>query len=384
MNMKRKIISIALIFILMFSFCGSIFAHTEEELKQSIEENENEIEGIKQEKQSAIQEIQNITSTINKYEDEIRVLKRKIEKLESSISENNVKIQKLQKEYEEKEELLRNRLVALYIAGETTYLDVLLTSDDLTDLISNYYLMQKLAEADNDLLVSIETEKKQIQEVKQKLEEEKKEVDSAKNELNSKSELLKAQKAEKQSRIDTLDASQKKLQDEIDAMEAELDKIYEQAAYVSYGEVTYSGELAWPVPSYGKDWITSPFGYRIDPIYGYYTGHQGLDIGGNYGSTIIAAEDGVVIDTNTGCTHNYGKDYTCGCGGGYGNYVEINHRSGLTTLYGHLQKVYVGVGEHVTRGQPIAEMGSTGSSTGVHLHFEVIINGSPQNPMEYV
>ena len=103
MNMKRKIISIALIFILMFSFCGSIFAHTEEELKQSIEENENEIEGIKQEKQSAIQEIQNITSTINKYEDEIRVLKRKIEKLESSISENNVKIQKLQKEYEEKE-----------------------------------------------------------------------------------------------------------------------------------------------------------------------------------------------------------------------------------------------------------------------------------------
>lgn len=384
MNMKKKIISIALIFILMLSFCCSIFANTEEELKQNIEENENEIEEIKQEKQSTMNEIQDITSTINQYEDEIRVLKRKIEKLEASISENNAKIKKLQKQYEEKEQLLRNRLVALYIAGETTYLDVLLTSDDLTDLISNYYLMQKLAEADNDLLTSIENEKKQIQEVKQKLENEKIEVDTAKEELDRKNESLKAQKAEKQSRINTLDASQKKLQDEIDAMEAELDKIYEQSAYVDYGEETYSGELAWPVPSYGKDWITSPFGYRVHPIYGYYSGHRGLDIGGNYGSTIIAAEDGVVVDINTSCGHNYGKSYSCGCGGGYGNYVEINHSSGLTTLYGHLQKVYVSVGEHVTRGQPIAEMGSTGSSTGVHLHFEVIINGSPQNPIEYV
>ena len=172
------------------------------------------------------------------------------------------------------------------------------------------------------------------------------------------------------------------IQNEIDTMEAELKKIYESASNTD-GEI-YSGELRWPVPSYGKDWITSPFGYRWHPIWGTYLGHKGVDIGGNYGTTIVAAEDGVVVDINTGCSHNYGKNYSCGCGGGYGNYVQVNHSNGLTTFYAHCQSVKVSVGQHVKRGQAIAEMGSTGSSTGAHLHFEVIINGVPKNPMNYV
>lgn len=381
--MKKRIISVFLILILLTSLCGNVFAGKEDELKENIRENENEIEEIKEEKESVLQEIQNISAEISEYEEEIRSLEAKINKLENSISENNKKIEKLQKEYKEKEELLRNRLVALYMAGETTYLDVLLTSDDLTNLISNYYLMQKLAEADNDLLVSIETEEKQIEEIKNKLVKEKEEVNSAKSELDEKNNQLKTQKSNKQSKVDSLDANEKKLQDEIEAMEAELEKIYSQSAYVPEGE-TYSGELRWPVPSYGKDWITSYFGWRIHPIYGVYLGHKGLDIGGDYGTTIVAAEDGVVVDTNRSCTHNYGKSYSCGCGGGYGNYVEINHSNGLTTLYGHCQAIYVSIGESVTRGQAIAEMGSTGSSTGPHCHFEVIINGSPRDPLDYV
>ena len=98
----------------------------------------------------------------------------------------------------------------------------------------------------------------------------------------------------------------------------------------------------------------------------------------------VDRSDGVVVDINTGCSHNYGKNYSCGCGGGYGNYVQVNHSNGLTTFYAHCQSVKVSVGQHVKRGQAIAEMGSTGSSTGAHLHFEVIINGVPKNPMNYV
>ena len=165
-------------------------------------------------------------------------------------------------------------------------------------------------------------------------------------------------------------------------MEAELQKIFDSGSRTD-GDV-YSGQLRWPLTGYGKDWITSPFGYRWHPIWGTYIGHKGVDIGGDYGATIVAAEDGVVVDTNRGCTHNYGKSWSCGCGGGYGNYVQINHSDGLTTLYAHCQAINVSIGQHVKRGQAIAEMGSTGSSTGAHVHFEVIINGVPKNPMDYV
>ena len=381
--MKKRIISIILILILLTSVCGNVFAGKEDELKESIRENESEIEEIKEERSSVLQEIQDISAEIDEYEREISSLEAKISKLENSIEENNKKIKKLKKEYKEKEELLRNRLVALYMAGETTYLDVLLASDDLTNLISNYYLMQKLAEADNDLLVSIETEEKEIEAIRNQLVEEKEEVDNAKNELDEKNSQLRYQRSNKQSKVDSLDENERKLQDEIDEMEAELEKLYAQSAYVPEGE-TYDGELRWPVSGYGKDCITSYFGWRVHPIYGVYLGHKGLDIGGDYGATIVAAEDGVVVDTNRSCGHNYGKSYSCGCGGGYGNYIEINHDGGLTTLYGHLQAVYVNIGDYVTRGQAIAEMGSTGSSTGPHLHFEVIINGTPRDPLEYV
>mgnify|MGYP000760267246 FL=1 len=268
------------------------------------------------------------------------------------------------------------------MAGETTYLDVLLASEDLTSLISNYYLVQQLAQADNELLTSIENQEKTMQEAKTKFENEKNEVNTAKTEIDNKNNALKASKQEKQTKVDNLNSDQKKIQKEIDDMEAELQKIYDSGSRTD-GDV-YSGQLRWPLTGYGKDWITSPFGYRWHPIWGTYIGHKGVDIGGDYGATIVASEDGVVVDTNRGCTHNYGKSWSCGCGGGYGNYVQINHSDGLTTLYAHCQAINVSIGQHVKRGQAIAEMGSTGSSTGAHVHFEVIINGVPKNPMDYV
>ncbi len=380
--MRRKILSVILIILIIMLSCNVSFANKESELQQGIEAREEEIDQIKTEKNETLQEIQDLTSKINQCEEEIKELKYKINKLENSISEKKEQIEKLQKEYKEKEQLLEDRLIAIYMAGETTYLDVLLASEDLTSLISNYYLVQQLTEADNELLISIENKEKTMQDAKTKLENEKAELDNAKAQVDTKNNELKSSKQAKQTKVNNLNDEQKKIQDEIDAMEEELQKIY-AAASVTTGE-TYSGELRWPLPNYGKDWITSPFGYRWHPIWGTYTGHKGIDIGGNYGTTIVAAEDGVVVDINRGCTHNYGKSWSCGCGGGYGNYVEINHSNGLTTFYAHCQTVNVSVGQHITRGQAIAEMGSTGSSTGAHVHFEVIINGVPKNPMDYV
>ena len=357
----------------MQSFCLTTLANSIDDLKQQKKDAEEKHTDIEEKLSTELDAICNLDAEINECEKEIGKLEGKIEALNKSIKESENEIERLQKEYIEKEQLLRDRLVAIYMAGETTYLDVLLASEDLTSLISNYYLVQQLAEADNELLTSIENQEKTIKDAKAQLETEKTEVNNAKAEIESKNNALKANKQEKQLKVNKLNDEQKKIQNEIDTMEAELKKIYESASNTD-GEI-YSGELRWPVPSYGKDWITSPFGYRWHPIWGTYLGHKGVDIGGNYGTTIVAAEDGVVVDINTGCSHNYGKNYSCGCGGGYGNYVQVNHSNGLTTFYAHCQSVKVSVGQHVKRGQAIAEMGSTGSSTGAHLHFEVIING---------
>ena len=128
------------------------------------------------------------------------------------------------------------------------------------------------------------------------------------------------------------------------------------------------GQMAWPVPS--SSYISSPFGYRIHPIYGYSKLHTGMDIGASSGSAIVAANAGTVISS--------------GWNGGYGKCIVVDHGGGVTTLYAHCSALYVSVGQSVTRGQQIAAVGSTGNSTGPHCHFEVRINGSYVNPYPYV
>lgn len=135
---------------------------------------------------------------------------------------------------------------------------------------------------------------------------------------------------------------------------------------------------AWPAP--GVTIITSGRG----PRWG--TQHNGIDIAGSncHGKPAVASRAGTVIATCTSCTHDYGKSYSCGCGGGYGNYVFIDHGDGYTTRYGHASKVYVKVGQKVVQGQKILAIGSTGHSTGAHLHFEIRYNGNIKNPEDYV
>lgn len=139
-----------------------------------------------------------------------------------------------------------------------------------------------------------------------------------------------------------------------------------------------SSGFVWPAP--GFSYISSGFGYRWG------RSHNGIDIGdaGIMGGAAVAAQSGTVITANNSCSHNYAKTSSCGCGGGYGNYVVISHDGTYSTLYGHLQSVSVNVGDYVSQGQVIGYIGSTGWSTGAHLHFEIRMNGVPQDPSGYV
>ena len=137
------------------------------------------------------------------------------------------------------------------------------------------------------------------------------------------------------------------------------------------------GGFTWPCPGYYT--ISSTFGNRWG------TTHGAIDIaGGNAGAAIVAAKGGTVVRVVTGCSHNYPKSGSCGCGGGYGNYVIIQHDGTYSTLYGHMASVSVSVGQTVSAGQTIGYVGSTGFSTGFHLHFEVRVNGTKVDPMQYL
>ena len=142
--------------------------------------------------------------------------------------------------------------------------------------------------------------------------------------------------------------------------------------------VTPSAGFMWPAP--GCIYISSGYGARWGTM------HRGIDIGdaGIHGKAAVAAQSGTVIAVSNSCTHDYPKDYGCGCGGNYGNYVLISHDGTYSTRYAHLSSVSVSVGDYVSQGQTIGYIGSTGWSTGDHLHFEVYVNGAAQDPMNYV
>ena len=141
---------------------------------------------------------------------------------------------------------------------------------------------------------------------------------------------------------------------------------------------SYSGgSFTWPCPGYYA--ISSGYGSRWG------TTHGAIDIaGGNAGASVVASRSGTVVRVSSGCSHNYPKSSSCGCGGGYGNYVIIQHDGRYSTLYGHMASVAVSAGQSVSAGQTIGYVGSTGFSTGFHLHFEVRVNGAKVDPMQYL
>lgn len=381
--MTRKIVSIILAILLIITVTmPTIFAKTaqekKEELEQQLEDAKEEKEEVTEEKNSVLNEIAKLNEQISEYEDEIDELNAKIKSLEKSITVNKKKIKKLEKEYKEKEEAFLERMVAIYEAGQTTYLDVLLSSEDMVSFISNYYMISEIAEADKAMMDSITEQQTKIEETKNELEEQKEEIDNSKSKIEEKTKTLNMAKSSKQAKVSSLTAEEKKIQAKIDEFNAgikEAQKEIDKALQNANGyQGSFEGTLSWPVStsSYGYNIITSGYGRRDQPTAGASTNHKALDIGISY-QTIYAPADGYIV--------------TAGWVSGYGNFIMIKHSNSLYTCYGHLSSYKVSTGQTVKRGQAIAVSGNTGVSTGPHLHWEVRTSGSSAdrvNPLNYI
>ena len=297
-----------------------------------------------------------------------------MKELQTSIDDATEKLQIASEDYNAKSDMLAQRLVAMYEAGDTSYLDVLLKSNSLTDFLSRYYAIEELAQYDSELIEQVKIEKNNIEQTREKLEKEQAEIKILKAKSEQTTVVLNNMKTLQQSYIDRLSEGEKTLQEQITAYKKEQEEIEAkimEATNMILPDIQYTGgEMLWPVAASGTV-ITSNFGIREHPIQGVVKQHTGLDIGGAAtGTPIVAALDGVV-------TH-------AGWLGGYGNCVMISHGNGVVILYGHGNKVLTQVGKQVKQGETIMELGSTGNSTGPHCHFEVRINGNYTNPLNYV
>lgn len=396
--MKKQIICIILIIIFLQNFCAIVFAQNsvenettnsvnqlsseqteelnnqKEEVQNKINETNLKLEYVQDELSNTMLKVQETEDKVLSYERKVKELGEQMQTLQTSIDDATNKLVLASQNYEEKRKVLVNRLVALYEAGDTKYLDVLLKSNNIVDFISRYYIIEEMVQYDNELIEAVKTEKENIETTKQKLENEQSEIRIIKAKGEQTSVVLSNMKTLQQRYVKQLSAGEKKLQEQITAYkkeQAEIEaKIMEATNQIPANIQFTGGEMLWPVAASGTV-ITSNYGIREHPIQGVVKQHTGLDIGGAaLGTPVVAAADGVVT--------------YAGWLGGYGNCVMINHGDGVVTLYGHGNKILTTVGKEVKQGETIMEVGSTGNSTGPHLHFEVRINGSYTNPLNYV
>ena len=388
--MKRKIISIFLTIVLLQPFCSFVFAENitneeqttgqslveqQKDVTDKIEQMNTKLEYVQSELSSTMLRVQELEDKVLEYQSQMTELSTKLDGLQTSIDEAKKKLAVVEADYNEKEEMLRQRLVTMYESGETSYLDVLLSSRNIIEFISGYYLITELVEYDNNLIKEVEEKKKDIELTKTKLEKEETELKIIKAKREQTTIVLQNTITMQQNEVAKLNEQEKKLQEEISTYKIEQARI-ESAIRLAMNTSTdvniqyTGGEMIWPVAMSGTR-ITSEFGTREHPIQGVVKQHTGIDIGNaGYGAPVVAAADGVVT--------------YAGWLGGYGNCVIINHGDGVTTLYGHGQKIITELHAEVKQGDLIMEVGSSGNSTGPHLHFEVRINGSCVQPLNYV
>jgi peptidoglycan hydrolase CwlO-like protein len=431
--MKSKLIPIMLILCIVMAYFESyyvVLATTKTELNNQssnldnqISSKKDEIEEKDEELSAAMSEVQTLISKISTYEDAISELDDQIDDLTSQITETENSIAQKEKELAEKQDLLDKRLVAIYESGNTSYLEMLLTSTDLSEFISKYYLISEIAEYDTGLISSIRTAKEDLENSKTELEENKKTIEAAKEEQVQKRDELASLKKEKQTKVANLTAEEKKLEQELEEYETAKKQVQAELAELARKEAeeeakrkaeeakknsstssSSSSSSSTSSPS-SKGYIFPVAGLSKSNIsnltYPSYTGHTGIDVNINVrgGKSVVAVKAGTVVTSKamTGSIANYGTDGTyVGSYTAYGEYVIIDHHDGTKTLYAHMQagSRTVKAGDEVTQGQVIGIVGNTGNVSprptssnplnGTHLHFEVFVNNQRVNPIPYL
>ncbi len=350
-----------------------------EEVKQQREDTQKKIEEAKATEQHCIGEISDVETQLLGALSELTDLKIRLADAEEKVNKTTVEMALKEEELKTIEDELDNNILILndrvsyiYKNGSNHILGLLLSVKTFIEFTSNLKLVNLFAEQGNNNVHQIKDKRNAVMNIKKvmmELREKQKDHQDEMRDLVSESENKTAQIETLYSQKKTLLSQTRSNKEELIKMEAEFaekeDELIKILESYKYG-IPPSGKLLWPA----KGPMVSGLGYRIHPILGINRFHSGIDIGAPYGAHVIAAAGGEVIQS--------------GYFGGYGYSVMLYHGGGYATWYAHLSSINVSMGQMVERGKLVGLIGSTGWSTGPHLHFEIRINGSAQNPMEYL
>ena len=339
-----------------------------DQVNQKIEQERAQLEQKAEQKQAVTQQLYKVDQDIAQTRDELDTLNGNQILLQTRINNDQQDMQKTQASLDDRTSIFDQRLRDIYIDGNVSYLDVLFKATSLDDFLTRFDLLQRIAEQDISLMQQITAMRDQIAQNKNDLEGQQAQLVVVKGQTLAKQTALTASSQQKQQWVSQIQTQMGILQhneDEDEAYSEQLTQIIQELTNKN-APSQGTGRFIWPV----KGPITSPFGMRINPITHKYSGHTGIDIGVPYSTPIDAADGGTVI--------------FAGWNVAYGNMTVIDHGGGFSTMYAHQSKQLVAVGGHVTQGQIIGYIGTTGWSTGPHLHFEIRVNGVPVNPMKYL
>lgn len=339
----------------------------------------SKLSALKKSKAAAQEQLDLVNELVENLQTQIATVNSQIVAANAEIAGIEQEIARKDQEIEDSKEKFKQRMKAIYISGDMTgALEIMLSSDGVQEFISNMVYLEAMADYDQGLIDELTNDKEGYQEKKAIVEQHKKQIDAQKAELAEKKTELDAQQKEAEELMKQIKADEeayKKKQAEIDLQmaqaRAQLDALISRNTSNSKNTAYYGGSFGWPTPGYKR--ITSPYGNRTFTYQGKKISsfHKGIDIGAPTGAKIVASNGGKVV------TSAYNA-------GGYGNYVIIDHGGGKMTVYGHMSKRGVSVGQSVDKAQQIGLVGSTGRSTGPHLHFEIRINGTAVNPINYL
>ncbi len=360
-----------------------------DDLDDQLQDAQNQAEAAKEKAGQADVTINNVLDKLHQIQAELDAANAELAQIQKQLNGVNANIQKTEAELrvaeahlQQRQVILNQRVRNIYMHGQLNYIDVIIGSKSFSDFANRLELLKRIIHSDYDLINEIKAQKQLIQTKEQELEKQKQQIVALQSQAQKVQQVVAARKAEQQAVLAQARANkalavqtQQDMESASNDIRAKIQAREAAAAAASGGSdgsysggssVVGTGVFMWPC----NGPITSPFGWRIQPIFGTSEFHPGIDIGVDYGTPILAADAGTVVDA--------------GWMGGYGIAVLIDHGNGLQTVYGHNSSVVVSPGQTVSRGQLIAYAGATGYATGPHCHFEVRKNGEPVDPMGYL